>query len=187
MAWLIQPAATALDRSTSTCWRTVRASCVAVVLHSPPMLAGLLDGRWTAVGAGTGDSGGGEVVMDTELLTLPHPRAAERAFVLRPLADICPDRAWVSTDGGGGGGRSVSELLAGLGGTGLWRSCHPAVRVRRPNSEPAAALQWPRGLRTVPLAHCAHRDARSMVIAPGWSRPDCGGGGGAGWPAAAAL
>jgi 2-amino-4-hydroxy-6-hydroxymethyldihydropteridine diphosphokinase len=31
-----------------------------------------------------------EVVMDTELLSLPHPRIAERAFVLCPLADLDP-------------------------------------------------------------------------------------------------
>ncbi|MBO9648914.1 MAG: 2-amino-4-hydroxy-6-hydroxymethyldihydropteridine diphosphokinase [Variovorax sp.] len=34
----------------------------------------------------------GEVVMATEVLTLPHPRISERAFVLLPLAEIAPDR-----------------------------------------------------------------------------------------------
>ena len=33
---------------------------------------------------------GGEV-RETEKLTLPHPRAKEREFVLRPLAEIAPD------------------------------------------------------------------------------------------------
>jgi len=34
----------------------------------------------------------GDVVMATESLTLPHPRIAERAFVLLPLAEIAPER-----------------------------------------------------------------------------------------------
>jgi 2-amino-4-hydroxy-6-hydroxymethyldihydropteridine diphosphokinase len=34
----------------------------------------------------------GDVVMDTEALTLPHPRALERAFVCIPWADVEPDR-----------------------------------------------------------------------------------------------
>jgi 2-amino-4-hydroxy-6-hydroxymethyldihydropteridine diphosphokinase len=33
----------------------------------------------------------GDVVMDTEVLTLPHPRALERAFVCIPWADVEPD------------------------------------------------------------------------------------------------
>eukprot|EP01052_Picozoa_sp_SAG31_P040805 SAG31_NODE_6010_length_2216_cov_1.300425_1_plen_163_part_10 len=35
-----------------------------------------------------------EVIMQTEKLTLPHPRVAERGFVLQPLSDICPERIW---------------------------------------------------------------------------------------------
>jgi 2-amino-4-hydroxy-6-hydroxymethyldihydropteridine diphosphokinase len=32
-----------------------------------------------------------DVTMDDELLTIPHPRMWERAFVLVPLADVAPD------------------------------------------------------------------------------------------------
>ncbi len=34
----------------------------------------------------------GDSVRSTEVLTLPHPRIAQRAFVLLPLAEIAPDR-----------------------------------------------------------------------------------------------
>ena len=34
----------------------------------------------------------GDQVIDTPTLTVPHPRMAERAFVLRPLADLVPGR-----------------------------------------------------------------------------------------------
>lgn len=33
----------------------------------------------------------GQVVMQTERLTLPHPRYHEREFVLKPLQEIAPD------------------------------------------------------------------------------------------------
>ena len=35
----------------------------------------------------------GDVVLSTPLLTLPHPRLHQRAFVLRPLLDIAPGLA----------------------------------------------------------------------------------------------
>ncbi len=34
----------------------------------------------------------GDIVMDSEVLTLPHPRAFERAFVCIPWSDVEPDR-----------------------------------------------------------------------------------------------
>lgn len=34
----------------------------------------------------------GDEVLDTPTLTLPHPRMAQRAFVLLPLAEIAPER-----------------------------------------------------------------------------------------------
>lgn len=33
----------------------------------------------------------GRTVLDTPVLTLPHPRLHQRAFVLRPLFDLAPD------------------------------------------------------------------------------------------------
>lgn len=50
----------------------------------------------------------GEVVIRTPELTLPHPRLAERRFVLQPLCDIRPDLRLP------GQSASIRQLLAGL-------------------------------------------------------------------------
>ena len=49
-----------------------------------------------------------DVVMDTPRLTLPHPRMAERRFVLQPMAEIAG--AWTPPLTG----LSVMEMLANL-------------------------------------------------------------------------
>jgi len=33
----------------------------------------------------------GDLIMDTDKLTIPHPRYRERAFVLAPLMEVCDD------------------------------------------------------------------------------------------------
>jgi 2-amino-4-hydroxy-6-hydroxymethyldihydropteridine diphosphokinase len=52
-----------------------------------------------------------QLAIDQEGLTLPHPRALERAFVLVPLAEIAPDRKI--------GGVTVADALARLDTTGV--------------------------------------------------------------------
>ena len=46
-----------------------------------------------------------DLQLQTTALTLPHPRLAERIFVLRPLADIAPDLQHP------GNGKTVYEML----------------------------------------------------------------------------
>lgn len=53
------------------------------------------------------------VQLDDARLTLPHPRIAERAFVLLPLHDLAPE---LELPGG-----TVAQLLAGLDLTGCAR------------------------------------------------------------------
>ncbi|MEE2566713.1 2-amino-4-hydroxy-6-hydroxymethyldihydropteridine diphosphokinase [Hyphobacterium marinum] len=50
----------------------------------------------------------GGLFFDEAGLVLPHPRLAERAFVLLPLQDIAPD--WVEP----GEGRTLDQLVRGL-------------------------------------------------------------------------
>lgn len=49
----------------------------------------------------------GDVVMQDEYLTLPHPRMLERAFVLVPLRDIAPGLVLP-------GGNTIEQTLSGL-------------------------------------------------------------------------
>ena len=55
------------------------------------------------------------IVLDTQRLTIPHPRMAERAFVLLPLADINGDLALPS-------GKTVLQLLANCSVQGIVKS-----------------------------------------------------------------
>jgi 2-amino-4-hydroxy-6-hydroxymethyldihydropteridine diphosphokinase len=53
----------------------------------------------------------GDLVLTGEILTIPHPRLAERRFVLQPLADIAPALVHPTL------GNSIAELLASLAAT----------------------------------------------------------------------
>ena len=55
----------------------------------------------------------GEVISRSEALTLPHPRAAQRDFVLQPIVEIWPDYRLPGFEA------SASELLAQLGSSPL--------------------------------------------------------------------
>ncbi len=52
----------------------------------------------------------GDEVINTGELIIPHPRLAERAFVLVPLAEIAPGLLHTVS------GKTIGELAAGVGG-----------------------------------------------------------------------
>lgn len=66
----------------------------------------------------------GRLVMETPPLSAPHPRLAERAFALAPLAEIAPDLVHPVL------GLTVSELLSRLSGSPL-RLVSPAREWRQ--------------------------------------------------------
>lgn len=55
----------------------------------------------------------GDLVLDGDTLTIPHPRLAERAFVLVPLAELAPDLVHPVLH------RTISDLLAGVDCSGV--------------------------------------------------------------------
>lgn len=62
----------------------------------------------------------GDLLIDTGHLTVPHPRCAQRAFVLVPLSEILPNFIHPRLN------RSISDLLADLGP--VERLIHPYHR-----------------------------------------------------------
>ena len=50
----------------------------------------------------------GEIVMQNDMVTLPHPGIAERWFVLKPMSDLAPDLVHPVS------GRSIREMLDAL-------------------------------------------------------------------------
>ena len=61
-----------------------------------------------------------DILLDTPDLQVPHPRIAERAFALCPLADLAPDLADPRS------GKSVRDMLASVGDVGIERIAGPA-------------------------------------------------------------
>lgn len=49
----------------------------------------------------------GDMVLNDEKLTIPHPRMTERGFVLLPLDEITPDLMWIDASGS----QSLKHLL----------------------------------------------------------------------------
>ena len=98
------------------------AACIATVLPPRELLAELKrietevfrrvpSGRWGPRSMDLDILLYADLVLADERLTIPHPRLAERRFVLQPLADIAPSLVHPSF------GSSIAELLAALDAT----------------------------------------------------------------------
>ena len=79
----------------------------------------------------------GDEIVTTDELTLPHPRAHERAFVLVPLSDVDPETELP------GYGR-IAELLASFGADELAEAIKPYPR-RIDVAGVTVARRWDRG------------------------------------------
>jgi 2-amino-4-hydroxy-6-hydroxymethyldihydropteridine diphosphokinase len=67
----------------------------------------------------------GDEVLSSKELTVPHPRLAERAFVLVPLAEIAPNMVHPAS------GKTIKNLLADLGkvtGVRKWAEAEEIMR-----------------------------------------------------------
>jgi len=60
-----------------------------------------------------------DAVIDTPDLQIPHPRLADRRFVLAPLADLCPERTVPCPSTGKNA--TIAGLLQQLPAPGVWR------------------------------------------------------------------
>jgi 2-amino-4-hydroxy-6-hydroxymethyldihydropteridine diphosphokinase len=60
----------------------------------------------------------GDAVITGPDLQVPHPRLHERAFVLKPLADLCPTHEIPCPSSGKN--ETITQLLSHLPGQGIW-------------------------------------------------------------------
>ncbi|HEX7092016.1 MAG TPA: 2-amino-4-hydroxy-6-hydroxymethyldihydropteridine diphosphokinase [Longimicrobiales bacterium] len=70
-----------------------------------------------------------DVELDLPELSIPHPRMLERAFVLRPLAELAPGLVYPRT------GRTIAEHLRSATGLERAEPLFPGARLLDPRSE----------------------------------------------------